>query len=832
MQRRALASQQNKDAAASRTAGSVASSAGGVSGVQMKKPTGQEAKKGPSDDVTMSEDASSGASSTPGRSTPSQKMEEDVYEFKTTPKDSTSGGSSSDDGAGSGKVDLGGKSGAGDKVTAEEKSTTEDVSGSAPNSGNVTVSVSTASGGASTAQNVSGIQKRPYQDMEVTDEVVDDETKRKKRKDSENLTKETPAGKAGTPVRMPQRQEKSAKPVGSAPKSTTQPQTKPTSSIERKSPCASPKPQVPQVATGGAGVATIGLSGSNPTNLPNVQGSSAGKQSESESEIDESTSKAQSGIGGGDSSNFSASGPKVPPLKIVIPQQNSSTDQEAGLRNGKNASARNHPALPYVVASGNNSNEATMDKESSSSRCTSPADASASGGGKPAAGDDKKPFGGQSGNSGALAGATGGNPGASGAPSGSGDDRAQPRVLRSSHRTGGNSGGSGSQAADRGSNNSSPQMQNSASPSPAPPVNAGALESGGGNASNGSNGGIGGSIGGVNASSSAGGIANGGTSSPTNATTSVSGSASETDGGGNAPSPSSATSSTSSSTVQSQNTVELHPRKRKIRASKDDNKTVTNSNSGNIVGGGAAAGDQQESVSSTEVHPHDQPITNCYQMYLNIRKQIERRQKGLFLVQPKPPQGFKDYLMNRCTYVLAGKTSTEPTVNYPASIPGAMKEVFAGQEKERHRLKMQHVVEKEKLVLAVEQEILRVHGRAARALANQSLPFSVCTILKDEEVYNMLTPEQEEKDRNARSRYNGRLFLSWLQDVDDKWEKIKEAMLLRHHNEAESLHAVQKMEWESKMEELSLCDFKAKPVIDDLHVPMVHVSDDFDLLPP
>jgi hypothetical protein len=83
------------------------------------------------------------------------------------------------------------------------------------------------------------------------------------------------------------------------------------------------------------------------------------------------------------------------------------------------------------------------------------------------------------------------------------------------------------------------------------------------------------------------------------------------------------------------------------------------------------------------------------------------------------------------------------------------------------------VIEKEKLVLSVEQEILRVHGRAARALANQSLPFSVCTILKDEEVYNVITPEQEEKDRNARSRYNGRLFLSWLQDVDDKWEKIK-----------------------------------------------------------
>lgn len=87
---------------------------------------------------------------------------------------------------------------------------------------------------------------------------------------------------------------------------------------------------------------------------------------------------------------------------------------------------------------------------------------------------------------------------------------------------------------------------------------------------------------------------------------------------------------------------------------------------------------------------------------------------------------------------------------------------------------VQHIVEKEKLVLSVEQEILRVHGRAARALANQPLPFSACTILKDEEVYNIMTPEQEEKkDKQTRSRYNGRLFLSWLQEVDDKWEKIK-----------------------------------------------------------
>jgi len=134
--------------------------------------------------------------------------------------------------------------------------------------------------------------------------------------------------------------------------------------------------------------------------------------------------------------------------------------------------------------------------------------------------------------------------------------------------------------------------------------------------------------------------------------------------------------------------------------------------------------------------------------------------------------------MNRCTYVLASNAK-EPNVSPPVGLHGAMKDLYVEQEKERYRLRMQHVVEKEKLVLSVEQEILRVHGRAARALANQSLPFSVCTILKDEEVYNVITPEQEE-DRNARSRYNGRLFPSWLQDVDDKWEKIKVKMRLKN----------------------------------------------------
>lgn len=231
--------------------------------------------------------------------------------------------------------------------------------------------------------------------------------------------------------------------------------------------------------------------------------------------------------------------------------------------------------------------------------------------------------------------------------------------------------------------------------------------------------------------------------------------------------------------------------------------------------------------SSSSSHGEEQPALNCYEMYLNIRKQIDRRRMNMFVVQPKPPQGFKDYLMNRCSYILAGNAASRlsvPMIPPPQSLGGAMRDLFVSQEKERYNLRLQHQIEKEKLVLMVEQEILRVHGRAARAMANQTVPLSVCTVLKDEEVYSQLEPEQDERERNARTRFTGRHLLSWLQDIDDKWDKVKEAMLLRHHNEAESLHAAQILDWEWKMKELGICDSKTAPVADAIHVPMVHVS--------
>lgn len=56
-------------------------------------------------------------------------------------------------------------------------------------------------------------------------------------------------------------------------------------------------------------------------------------------------------------------------------------------------------------------------------------------------------------------------------------------------------------------------------------------------------------------------------------------------------------------------------------------------------------------------------------------------------------------------------------------------------------------------------------------------------------------------------------------------------MLLRHHNEAESLHAVQKMDWGWKLKELQLCSYCSEPNIDKQHVPIIYVSDDFIIYP-
>ncbi|KAG5677288.1 hypothetical protein PVAND_007057 [Polypedilum vanderplanki] len=477
--------------------------------------------------------------------------------------------------------------------------------------------------------------------------------------------------------------------------------------------------------------------------------------------------------------NSAEGGPKVPPLKIVIPQQSTSSSntnetqdgsQSTNQRTNKTTAARNATSgLPYVINSTSNTNENAVasanekDGTNSSNLTASSTDSNKSN-------DDSK------------------------SASASGKSK-EPRILRSSQRSGKDS------KDDRSSNNSSPQLPASSTPSPAahhtdssvgtesdhqqstwqthlnPQIQSHLARQ-------------------LHLQHLYKQLAN------SNATT----------------------SSNVAASSSSQSSVELHPRKRKIKASSKEPQSSSSSSSASSTADLKDSNSKDGQEKSNEpVHPHDQPFTNCYQMYIDLRKQIQQRHNSLHPIEPRPLKGLEDYLMNRRTYSLQGKTPLEPpNIIIPPLLPAPMKETFVEQEKERHRLKLKHIVEKEKLVLSKEQEILRVHCKAAQMIANQSQPFSVCTMLKDEEVYNIITPEQEEKYRNKnRERSHGRVFYQALKELDDKWDKIKEAMIIRHTNESESLHAVQKMDWGWKLKELALCDYKATPEIEELHVPMV-----------
>lgn len=264
---------------------------------------------------------------------------------------------------------------------------------------------------------------------------------------------------------------------------------------------------------------------------------------------------------------------------------------------------------------------------------------------------------------------------------------------------------------------------------------------------------------------------------------------------------------------------------------------------------------------------YQMPSYNCYNMYQNIRRQVDKRRQTMCeSIQPtksnaqRTPSGFKNYLLSTGNYLLESRSESMRNVNpnltleqidVPAPLANLANteqliELYREQELEREKLKVQHLVEREKVKLAIEQEILRVHNRAALAMANQSLPLSFTVLMKDEEIYNPIDQEQEHSfDRNnveaatnqkestkneysratyscqsnniyadlftltgksedigSRCRYSGRLLHSWLQDVEDKWSKTKKEILNRQRREAESLQAIQKLNWEWKVREL------------------------------
>nr|XP_046264568.1 ankyrin repeat domain-containing protein 12 isoform X2 [Scatophagus argus] len=244
-----------------------------------------------------------------------------------------------------------------------------------------------------------------------------------------------------------------------------------------------------------------------------------------------------------------------------------------------------------------------------------------------------------------------------------------------------------------------------------------------------------------------------------------------------------------------------------------------------------------DSVKLEEIQPYQTERANPYYEFLHIRKKIEEKRKVLCSVTPQPPQYYDEYVTFNGSYLLDGNPLSKlciPTITPPPSLPEQLKEMFKQQEVVRMKLRLQHSIEREKLIVSNEQEVLRVHYRAARTLANQTLPFSACTVLLDAEVYNMPQDVQSDDGKTSvRDRFNARQFMSWLQDVDDKFDKLKTCLLMRQQHEAAALNAVQRLEWQLKLQELDPATYKSTSIfeIPEFYIPLVEVNDDFDLTP-
>ena len=80
------------------------------------------------------------------------------------------------------------------------------------------------------------------------------------------------------------------------------------------------------------------------------------------------------------------------------------------------------------------------------------------------------------------------------------------------------------------------------------------------------------------------------------------------------------------------------------------------------------------------------------------------RRRHCEVVRPKPPQGYKNYLLVNNNYVLQDKASSRlsvPMLSPPNSISGPMKELFKKQEEGRYRLRLQQLIERVRIAFCV-----------------------------------------------------------------------------------------------------------------------------------
>lgn len=260
---------------------------------------------------------------------------------------------------------------------------------------------------------------------------------------------------------------------------------------------------------------------------------------------------------------------------------------------------------------------------------------------------------------------------------------------------------------------------------------------------------------------------------------------------------------------------------------------------------------QTTNTDTVACHYQYNPCNSSFRQFAWIREQVEKRRQSMSPIIPKLPEGYDNFLVNKRTYLLRGKQVPEHLGKRdPPStlqVDSVLYKLFVEQEEKRFKMRLQHQVEKERMQVTKETQIVRVYNEAARAQQNQAFPLSACSYLKDEEVYNKVEFETDHSADNviiaqikeddprflndgpsamsatARVRYTNRMLKQNLDSLEDKWNGTKKITFNRQMMEAQTLHAVQKMHWKSKVNELGLVLNDFPP--NDLFVPMVDVTE-------
>ncbi|VDP32573.1 unnamed protein product [Soboliphyme baturini] len=169
----------------------------------------------------------------------------------------------------------------------------------------------------------------------------------------------------------------------------------------------------------------------------------------------------------------------------------------------------------------------------------------------------------------------------------------------------------------------------------------------------------------------------------------------------------------------------------------------------------------------------------------------------------------------------------------PEDLSGRWIELFKSQEEERHRLRLSHQVQRERLIMACESEALRTYDRLHGA--SPAPPFSVMRFLRDSDIYNpqqliRAVPFSLVANQEGRDGADSPLSIG---DVVKKFSKRKQEMIAHQLCEAQCMYAMQIESWTNKTKPWegwhSFATANGKP--SRFHVYMVDVVENFDLLP-